>query len=448
MRTGVIEGFYGRPWSEAARHDVMDWSCAAGMTTFIYAPKDDVHVRARWRSLYNPQDLERLRALREAADARGLTLQAAISPCLDITHSDATELALVIARVDQLRGIGISDIVLLFDDIPTRLNALDAAQFTSFAAAQVHVVNAVWAHIGAQGPGSLTFCPTEYCGRFADPDVAHSAYLGELGRTLESKIDIFWTGPEIVSEQISAASLREIGAVLRRKPVIWDNFYANDYDLRRVHLGPLAGREADILPLVAGWIMNPNNEAATNFVPIADTGRFLRDQPLQSPDVLVSAWQPHFTRALKGNPVPAANVALLIDLFWQPFALGPETTVMVETARRCLQESCPDTTAPDWQRDHASLRGFRDRIITLFDDLTELADRELFHALHPYIWEAREEITHLATYLDWLAKAPNDAHFDAGGRIHNFYRLGFGAAVQELVPRGPSGKFDHRFGRE
>ena len=31
MISGVIEGFYGRPWSEAQRLEMMDWIKAAGM---------------------------------------------------------------------------------------------------------------------------------------------------------------------------------------------------------------------------------------------------------------------------------------------------------------------------------------------------------------------------------------------------------------------------------
>ena len=49
MLSGVIEGFYGRPWTEAQRVRMLDWIGQAGMNMFIYAPKDDIHIRARWR---------------------------------------------------------------------------------------------------------------------------------------------------------------------------------------------------------------------------------------------------------------------------------------------------------------------------------------------------------------------------------------------------------------
>ena len=51
--TGVIEGFYGRAWTAAQRIEMLDWIAAAGMNTFVYGPKDDIKIRARWRELYD-----------------------------------------------------------------------------------------------------------------------------------------------------------------------------------------------------------------------------------------------------------------------------------------------------------------------------------------------------------------------------------------------------------
>ena len=54
---------------------------------------------------------------------------------------------------------------------------------------------------------------------------------------LEEEIGFFWTGSRVVSETITKKELVEVGQVLRRKPVIWDNLHANDYDQQRMYLG-------------------------------------------------------------------------------------------------------------------------------------------------------------------------------------------------------------------
>ena len=49
---GVIEGFYGHPWSHEQRLRLIDFLAARGMNTFVYSPKDDPLVRRDWRLPY------------------------------------------------------------------------------------------------------------------------------------------------------------------------------------------------------------------------------------------------------------------------------------------------------------------------------------------------------------------------------------------------------------
>ena len=44
--SGVIEGFYGRPWSPEQRRELFGWLQRAGLKAYLYAPKDDLKHRA------------------------------------------------------------------------------------------------------------------------------------------------------------------------------------------------------------------------------------------------------------------------------------------------------------------------------------------------------------------------------------------------------------------
>ncbi|NWR25409.1 OGA GlcNAcase, partial [Emberiza fucata] len=79
-------------------------------------------------------------------------------------------------------------------------------------------------------------------------------------------------GPKVVSQELSAELLEEVEAVLRRPPVIWDNLYANDYDCRRVFLGPYMGRAPGLMARLQGLLLNPNCELQANFIPIHTLG--------------------------------------------------------------------------------------------------------------------------------------------------------------------------------
>lgn len=443
MFKGVIEGFYGRDWTRPARCMVFDWMAEAGMNAYIYGPKDDVHVRARWRSPYAQEQLAELASLKSQAEARGLRFLMALAPSLDIRYASAADRAALTARVAQMADLGVRDLVLLFDDIPSVLPEEDRPHFDSFASAQADVANGVLSQLRPLG-GSVLFCPTEYCGRMAGGDPRESPYLQTLGRALDPEVAIMWTGPEIVSPVIEPEGLVQLAEVLRRKPVIWDNFHANDYDIRRIYAGPLGGRSADLLPLVTGWFTNPNNEAEANFVAIRTTGDFLNGGPIDI-DAALAAWTPRFRLALsQGKEVPIEAVRLLADLFWQPFSQGPESSRILATARAMLDQPRPDTTSPTWREGLARMHDFKTRINQLFTLMTEIENRELFHTFHRHLWEAQEEIGHLVAYLDWLDSAPAATSvFPGEERIHNFYRLGFAVGIQEILKRDGTGRYHH-----
>ena len=447
--SGVIEGFYGRAWTHPQRVEMLDWIANAGMNSFVYGPKDDIKIRARWRELYNAAEAAALQELVDAARARKLNFMVAIAPCLDVVYSDASDLEALKRRLDQLLDLGVTHFALLFDDIPPTMMPSDEKAFPSFAAAQSYFANEAFRHVRARAPqATVLFCPTEYCGAFAGHDVPGSKYLNTIGAELDPEIGVFWTGPDIVSKTISAESLREVGRALRRKPVIWENFHANDYDIRRIYAGPLGGRHADILPLIGGIITNPNNEFEANFVPVQSTGAFAAgsDDEATAFAGALKAWQPRFRLAFTGQTetLTAEEIQLLGELFYQPFSCGPQVEGLLQTARRLMSEKRPDVRSENWQEGHEALVGLRDQIRELFNRMTELENRDLFYAFHPYLWEAREEVTHLVTYLDWLAgDPPDDVEFPDRDRIYNFYRLGFTDAVQELLPRDARGRYRH-----
>ena len=56
---GVIEGFYGTPWSQQNRLAQLNFYGAHKMNTYVYSPKDDPYLRAQWRDPYPPRSSPR-----------------------------------------------------------------------------------------------------------------------------------------------------------------------------------------------------------------------------------------------------------------------------------------------------------------------------------------------------------------------------------------------------
>ncbi|CAL1530759.1 unnamed protein product [Lymnaea stagnalis] len=275
--SGVVEGFYGRPWSADQRKLLFSWMQKSGLNTYMYAPKDDYKHRAYWRELYSVEEAENLSHLISSAKDKDVTFVYAISPGLDISFSNTKDIQALKRKLEQVATFGCEAFAMLFDDIDPELSEADRSAFQSFGLAQVSVSNEVFEHL--LQPKLFLFCPTEYCASRAVPSVASSEYLNTIGSKLLPGIDIMWTGPKVVSKKLTVASLEEIAAALKRPAVIWDNIHANDYDPRRIFLGPYDGRSPEVIPYINGVMTNPNTEFEANFMAIHTLGQWCQSNP-------------------------------------------------------------------------------------------------------------------------------------------------------------------------
>lgn len=437
---GVIEGFYGQPWSPAERLELFDWMAAWGLNTYLYAPKDDLKHRVLWREPYSEEEAATLRALIRACHQRGLRFIYALSPGLDLRYSDEADLDRLKKRFEQVAALGGRDFALLFDDIPDRLDPADRKRWGSFAAAQCQVANAVrrWARAWS-GRARLLFCPTAYCGRMAERELGGEGYLATIGRELAPDIEVLWTGPEIISREITVAHVRQLQAILRRKPLIWDNLHANDYDGRRFYCGPYAGRPPALRNAVAGLLSNPNCEFPLNYVPLRTLAEFVRcTGSWDAREAYLRAmreWSPRF--ATVGAPVALEDLILLGDCFYLPHEEGPEAEKLYQTARAVL------ASPPTARRDQAAAFGQQAaRLRACCARMTELRDRRLFYALSRRVWELREELELLERCVG-LASRGTEAcpAAEAGFSPPGILRGGLVARLQRLLVQQPDGTF-------
>ncbi len=438
---GVIEGFYGPPWSQAERFELFDLMDRWGLNTYVYAPKDDLKHRALWREAYSTVESETLGEMIRACGERRIRFIYALAPGLDIRYSREVELTHLRARFEQMLGLGCQDFALLFDDIPDRLDPADSKRFGSFASAQCHVANTLfqWTR-DRQAKERFLFCPTPYCGRMAGRKFGGEDYLPTLGRELRPEIDVFWTGPEIISREIPVAHMQDMQRILRRKPVIWDNLHANDYDGRRFYCGPYAGRPPELRREVKGLLVNPNNEFPLNYVPLRTLAEFVKFPDTgnwNARQVYLDAmreWLPHF--ATVGQPVALDDLILFGDCFYLPYEEGSEAETLFQSIRgliaappgeRGVSGSCPSAAV--------RLQAFCAR-------MTELRQRSLFNALSRRVWDLREELALLHQWFQ-ASTSPSQGIKSCTSDFHlpGTYRGGMVSRLQSLLVQERDGTF-------
>ncbi|MGV3593111.1 MAG: beta-N-acetylglucosaminidase domain-containing protein [Gammaproteobacteria bacterium] len=263
FRLGVVEGYFGRQWTWQARRDYASFLAACGCNSYMYAPKNDAWLRKQWQLPFPLPHLEALRDLRAHHGAQGLEFGIGLSPFELYRDFSRENRELLRRKLDELNAIAPATLCILFDDMMGDLREL--------ARAQLEIVDFITQHSSAQ---RFVICPTYYSD---DPLLTRhfgaqpEHYLEDIGKGLDARIDVFWTGPQVISSSYPAAHLRQVADKLRRRPLLWDNYPVNDAKRLTpfLHLLPFTGRNSsELRELTSGHLANPMNEAYLSQLPL------------------------------------------------------------------------------------------------------------------------------------------------------------------------------------
>jgi len=263
---GVIEGFYGPPWSHSARLEVIEFLASRGMNAYVYAPKSDPKHREQWREPYDASELALLAELAVRCEDAATGFGFALSPGLDISYDDDDDRSTLLGKLAPMVDAGVSWFVLAVDDIPNR---------PGLATEQASLAWWLLAALRDRHGGDVrcSLVPTEYVGTRPSP------YLTTLASDLPGDVDVFWTGPTVCSPTITAddaSAWRD--AVGGRRLLLWDNYPVNDAVMEReLHLGPYRGRDAALSDVVDGILCNPMLQPRASLVALATAAEYLAD---------------------------------------------------------------------------------------------------------------------------------------------------------------------------
>lgn len=248
---GVVEGYYGAPWSHETRLALIDFFGRNKLNAYFYGPKNDpYHSSPDWRKPYPPEDAARLKELIEACDSNMVRFTWAVHPGADIKWTDE-DFNDIMAKFGQLYDLGCRAFAVFFDDI--RGEGTNPEK-------QVAFMNRLTKEfVEAKGDvAPLAMCPTDFTKAWADG--SEKGPLAVYGRTLDPSVRVMWTGDAVCGD-IGRETLQWVDSRTRRPALVWWNYPVTDYARHILMQGPVYGldnqsTESDLCGLLSNPMEN------------------------------------------------------------------------------------------------------------------------------------------------------------------------------------------------
>ncbi|MEF9949931.1 MAG: beta-N-acetylglucosaminidase domain-containing protein [Mucinivorans sp.] len=282
---GVVEGFYGKPWSHRDRLAQFVFYGQNKLNTYIYGPKDDPYHSAQWRTPYPKQQAAQIAELARVAAANQVDFVWAIHPGGSIKWTEE-DFQILLHKFNLMYDLGVRSYAIFFDDIsgegtnPHRQAELLNRLNSDFVEAKGDVT-------------PLIMCPTEYNKSWANPDM-EKGYLAILGRELDKNVQIMWTGDRVCAD-ITTQTLDWINARIKREAYIWWNFPVTDYIPYMVLQGPSYGLTPQTPGRMSGFASNPMENAEASKIALFGVADYTWNPEKYNP---LAAWQEAIKRIM------------------------------------------------------------------------------------------------------------------------------------------------------
>lgn len=219
---GIVEGFYGTPYSKSVREYLMKRCASFGYSFYIYAPKNDISLRRKWNFDFKENEISNISCMAACAHSFGLNFSVALSP-LGICNTGASGEEKLLKKFRTLENLNACDFyALFFDDIPADRADLGKKQNAIIKA--LHKTR-------SNRHGKILVCPSFYS---FDPVLERifgkmpPDYFSELTKDLDDDVCFFWTGNQVLSQDINIADIKKAEKITGSRLALWDNYPVND----------------------------------------------------------------------------------------------------------------------------------------------------------------------------------------------------------------------------
>lgn len=237
---GIVEGYYGYPYSISVKKDLMKFMMRNKMNTYLYGAKSDPYHSEKWQDAY-PTTLtaeqekngwlsqDMISELSEMSHDTKVNFIWAIHPGNNFLGSN-TVVADIMSKFDKMYQLGVRQFAVFVDDvsIPSddagyKLNADRVTEIQRALEAKYNTADAV----PADTVQPLHFVPQIYCSAFAGGGEAQRKAFFEALAATPNNVTIYTTGWGVWSVP-NSSDLNQVKQYLGRDAGWWWNYPCND----------------------------------------------------------------------------------------------------------------------------------------------------------------------------------------------------------------------------
>lgn len=375
---GIVEGFYGHPYSVENRISLFEFCKRFKMNVFVYGPKSDPYHLGNWRDDYPTSLTEQqrffgmitqddLKTLAQKAKACNVDFIWAAHPGLEQGISFANEsymapgIDALMKKFDHLYSLGIRGFGVFIDDMT----------YTPGGEMQAHLANQVQLKIRERYAtdniddkiAPLFFVPTAYALNYG------ASYTLRYLANVDSEVVIAFTGYDCFSN-IRPSAIDDMAGRVNRNPVMWWNNPVNDDHDDRIYMRELTTHwtieTSGAINTLKGLILNPMCQAQASKIALFGAADYS-----WNPNTFDSKknWEASFARIVKNGDTQTAEALKCFARF---------SNTLVED----------------------------EEMITLYDNFMEKFGGESFPSEYTQLREELDNLKQACTYIETLKDSP------------------------------------------
>ena len=470
---GIVEGYYGYPYSVEVKKDLMRFMMRYKMNTYMYGAKSDPYHSQYWKNPYptslNAQQVKNgwlsqdmIKDVTRVSHDTKVNFIWAIHPGNDIINSN-TVVRDVTSKFDKMYQLGVRQFAVFVDDVgvPEADNALAAnARNVSNIQKEIEKKYNIPSALPADTVKPLHFVPQVYCAAFAGNETKRKKFFKSL-QTIPNNITVYTTGWNVWSVP-NYNDFQLMKDELGRPAAWWWNYpcndnadaqlypmdmYSNFFDMPAVNDNARLPQE---LNNGLGIVCNPMQQGEVSKIPLFSAADFAWNT---SGFNNITSWNAAFPAIVGKEKAPALQL-LAKYLRWND---PSELNTLINTFKNSLKSGRPKVD--NLQKKIIELNNACQTIETLKDSKKE-SDRLLYKDLAPWLLKLKqmsssvnELLTVTTTANDipekWDSYLIETKHIEAldTAEMYKAYALeGMGNGISVSVrPAQPSQKYLYPF---